>query len=287
MRLFQAMTMNHTPHILASVFLCGLWLPIWIILALSESHDWRCAFCGFTDHVNYLSRPGLRAEEQRQRLIRAQQSHNANQTESDEFGSSLFSRFSTQQLVAGGITATLLILAFSIVVVSVYRDGAAKDIGKVAAPAQRPVPVYAIISPLSEDDKKYLRTATAYLKSSFDANEEFSFTLERQAQLSEIKRGIERVKRREDALFAVDYGKVKAPANYRQLDQDIRTIHKDLSAAYDDYFSYFASNQSAFIESGSSKFKDALLRLKSSRDALASAIANVESQHTSRDSKIR
>jgi hypothetical protein len=83
MRLFQQKTMNHTPHILASVFLCGLWLPIWIIMALNDNEPWRCAFCGFTDRTEYLANPQLReihsaqaAERQRQdqqrKLVRGQ-----------------------------------------------------------------------------------------------------------------------------------------------------------------------------------------------------------------------
>lgn len=64
MRLFQAKPMSHTAHILASVFLCGLWLPIWILLAVTYKETWRCAFCGFSDGVNYLADPHRRAREQ-------------------------------------------------------------------------------------------------------------------------------------------------------------------------------------------------------------------------------
>lgn len=62
-RLFQQQTMSHTPHILASVFLCGLWLPIWILLALSDNQPFRCHMCGFTDQIKYLNDPLLRAQE--------------------------------------------------------------------------------------------------------------------------------------------------------------------------------------------------------------------------------
>src|SRR5215813_4533871 len=63
-RLFQSTPMNHTPHILAAVFLCGLWLPIWILLAIFHQDVWRCAFCGYCDAVKYLANPGLREHEQ-------------------------------------------------------------------------------------------------------------------------------------------------------------------------------------------------------------------------------
>lgn len=70
-RLFQSTPMNHVPHILAAVFLCGLWLPIWIILALSYKEIWRCAFCGFSDEIGFLRNPGLRQQQQ----IAATQNH--------------------------------------------------------------------------------------------------------------------------------------------------------------------------------------------------------------------
>ncbi len=65
MKLFQQPTMNHTPHILASVFLCGLWLPIWIISALSDNQHWRCSFCGYTAATKYLADPTLYQREQK------------------------------------------------------------------------------------------------------------------------------------------------------------------------------------------------------------------------------
>jgi hypothetical protein len=60
-RLFQQQTINHTPHILASVFLCGLWLPIWIISAITDNQPWRCSFCGYSDATEYLKNPQLKA----------------------------------------------------------------------------------------------------------------------------------------------------------------------------------------------------------------------------------
>ena len=41
---------NHVLHLLASVFLCGLWLPVWFYLALTRAlaggEPWRCQTCG-------------------------------------------------------------------------------------------------------------------------------------------------------------------------------------------------------------------------------------------------
>ena len=40
----------HVAHLLVSIFLCGLWLPIWIIHTLVDSlapgEPWRCQNCG-------------------------------------------------------------------------------------------------------------------------------------------------------------------------------------------------------------------------------------------------
>lgn len=62
-RLFQSKPVNHVVHLLASVFLCGLWLPIWIFIALSHVPTWRCSFCGFSDAQRYLADPDLRSRE--------------------------------------------------------------------------------------------------------------------------------------------------------------------------------------------------------------------------------
>lgn len=63
MKLFQAHSMNHVPHILASVFLCGLWLPIWALMAMNDNPSWHCSFCGFSDQSKYLANPSLRKRE--------------------------------------------------------------------------------------------------------------------------------------------------------------------------------------------------------------------------------
>ena len=40
----------HVLHLLITIFLCGLWLPVWIIHALVDSlspgEPWRCQNCG-------------------------------------------------------------------------------------------------------------------------------------------------------------------------------------------------------------------------------------------------
>jgi hypothetical protein len=72
MRLFQQQTMNHTPHILASVFLCGLWLPIWALIGMTFNPPWRCAFCGYTDRTEYLCNPQLKQVHAQQTYQQAQ-----------------------------------------------------------------------------------------------------------------------------------------------------------------------------------------------------------------------
>jgi hypothetical protein len=37
---------NHVLHLLISVFLCGLWLPVWACLALFRWGGWKCSSCG-------------------------------------------------------------------------------------------------------------------------------------------------------------------------------------------------------------------------------------------------
>jgi hypothetical protein len=39
---------NHVVHLLATIFLCGLWLPVWITIALwpVPCGPWLCTKCG-------------------------------------------------------------------------------------------------------------------------------------------------------------------------------------------------------------------------------------------------
>ncbi len=63
MKFFIGEDMSHVAHLLASIFLCGLWLPIWILAAAIHKPIYRCSFCGFTDETKYLFNPNLRRAE--------------------------------------------------------------------------------------------------------------------------------------------------------------------------------------------------------------------------------
>ena len=68
-RLFTQQTMNHTPHILASVFLCGLWLPVWLLTVATYDAGFHCSQCGFSDALKYLGNPLLRQQEAKNRQL--------------------------------------------------------------------------------------------------------------------------------------------------------------------------------------------------------------------------
>jgi hypothetical protein len=72
MRLFVAEDMKHVAHILASVFLCGFWLPVWIILAITYDPVYRCNKCGYHDLTKYLANPQLREIEKKQAAINSE-----------------------------------------------------------------------------------------------------------------------------------------------------------------------------------------------------------------------
>lgn len=63
MKLFQQEEMSHTPHIIAAIFLCGIWLPVWAIIAATYDPPWHCSFCGFSDATAYLADPHRRHRE--------------------------------------------------------------------------------------------------------------------------------------------------------------------------------------------------------------------------------
>lgn len=51
---------NHVLHLLASVLLCGLWIPVWIVIALlASSEPWRCSVCGGAERPMAPVRPAL------------------------------------------------------------------------------------------------------------------------------------------------------------------------------------------------------------------------------------
>jgi hypothetical protein len=46
-RLFVKPGVNHLLHLVVTLFMCGLWIPIWILAALSnKSARARCSQCG-------------------------------------------------------------------------------------------------------------------------------------------------------------------------------------------------------------------------------------------------
>jgi hypothetical protein len=89
MKLFQRPEMNHTPHILAAVFLCGLWLPVWAIISATYNPLWRCSFCGFTDKTEYLADPHRR---QREGIAAAEAAQMRAQIRKDREGSTIQER---------------------------------------------------------------------------------------------------------------------------------------------------------------------------------------------------
>ena len=56
-------TPNHVLHLLITLLLCGLWLPVWALLSI-QIGGWRCASCGSAarrelDAVGIVARVGL------------------------------------------------------------------------------------------------------------------------------------------------------------------------------------------------------------------------------------
>lgn len=69
-RLFTRNGVNHVVHLLVTLFLCGLWLPVWIIIAASQSSNpYFCSSCGYSGTSGFLINPQRNA----QNLLLAQQ----------------------------------------------------------------------------------------------------------------------------------------------------------------------------------------------------------------------
>ena len=62
---------NHILHLIVSLFCCGCWLPVWLLLAITEPTRWyRCTVCG-----QIMGKPSPQelqmSEQERQRVIAA------------------------------------------------------------------------------------------------------------------------------------------------------------------------------------------------------------------------
>jgi hypothetical protein len=42
---FQRPAINHVAHVVASIFLCLLWLPVWFLVVFTQG-PWRCSQSG-------------------------------------------------------------------------------------------------------------------------------------------------------------------------------------------------------------------------------------------------
>lgn len=47
--LVRRQTPNHLIHALVSLFLCGAWIPIWLLITLFSREPFRCTACGTSD----------------------------------------------------------------------------------------------------------------------------------------------------------------------------------------------------------------------------------------------
>ncbi|MEQ1642153.1 MAG: hypothetical protein ABL959_01760 [Pyrinomonadaceae bacterium] len=56
-------SVNHILHLLVTLFSCGLWAFVWIILTLSHNPRFHCSQCGHSDAYKYLANPNLRSQE--------------------------------------------------------------------------------------------------------------------------------------------------------------------------------------------------------------------------------
>jgi hypothetical protein len=140
-RLFQSTPMNHTPHLLAAIFLCGLYLPIWILIAISYKDSWRCAFCGFSDEAKYLQTPRLReqeaitAEQKRMRLSAMPRGSFKDNTEY------LLSAYPGPIFITGGILVVILfvtVVSFVISTTTPPKIGTNSTVYTPTAPSPTP-----------------------------------------------------------------------------------------------------------------------------------------------------
>jgi hypothetical protein len=45
-RLFRYKSVNHVLHAILTIFLCGLWAPVWVAIAIAGNGSPLCTTCG-------------------------------------------------------------------------------------------------------------------------------------------------------------------------------------------------------------------------------------------------
>jgi hypothetical protein len=150
-RLFQSTPMNHTPHLLAAIFLCGLYLPIWILIAIGYQDVWRCAFCGHSDALKYLQNPRLREYEavaaEQKRILDAQRAEERRlrlaAMPQETFGEKvtyLWTAYPAAILIAGGAIGCVLLFTLIGVVNSFTQPAGVSTSASRSTTAASPTP---------------------------------------------------------------------------------------------------------------------------------------------------
>jgi hypothetical protein len=142
-RLFQSTPMNHTPHILASIFLCGLWLPIWIIMAISDTPAWVCAFCGYHDLTKYLADPALKQRDLEAGAQRRAEAARKKEERKD---------WPLPQMAAVFVRENLLIVIGIAVVLALVVTGVVMIMNSAQEPTNYTLQTTSSYSPVSSDD---------------------------------------------------------------------------------------------------------------------------------------
>gem|GEM_PF-4080329 len=261
MRLFQSTPMNHTPHILASVFLCGLWLPVWIAIAISHTPTWRCAFCGYSNYTADLADPQrasrLAAEAQANEAAREYRRETGTETLGDKIADNpVF-------FAVGIVTVVLIVIAAIFILIGAAADKQSQHPTNTASNANTsPQPD----CKLPANECQYLSGAFAYLTRLRDGDEKFAVVMaglsNGSSTLTEIQTELGRVSTTESAAYFGSYSKTKPPKGYEVVGMKIKDIHQMHTSAFDEYGKYLTSHDPAYIESGSSRFKLALPTIK-------------------------
>lgn len=255
--------MSHTPHILASVFLCGLWLPIWILIAATYRPSWHCAFCGFTDEDKYLANPGLRETERHQQ----QQLYNHQQLDANNEDLTFFQQH--KQLLA---IMAVLVMALSVLGGFNYLYETQQRQQKITSTGASPSKKV-----LTDAEKVYTAAAISYLSELKQENEALAYSMTAvgsgDKSLDQLKQLVLAAKNKETRAFK-KYKLAAVPNSFQSHDRDLTNSHAILIKAFDEYLKYWTRRRISHIELGTKTHKEALAVAKYVTQRLTESLEN-------------
>lgn len=142
-RLFTRQGTNHIIHLLLTLFLCGLWLPIWLLISISDQRNaYYCSQCGYAGSPSDLANPRRTQE----RIIEAQQRSRQKTIEPQSDFSKFLNAGNTDWKIATMLLGFVIVF-FGAIYLLALRESNNNQSAPVSIPA---APIHQVANPVPE-----------------------------------------------------------------------------------------------------------------------------------------